>query len=92
MNDVIKGRKAALHMLHECRLPGFERSYRLVNFQGVFALPIDFVRKQITVPHLRLLPPYREQLAQNFARFFMRVGLPQDIPPLAKNAAIRDWS
>jgi len=29
---------------------------------------------------LRLLPPYREHLAQAFARFFMRVGLPADIP------------
>ena len=25
-------------------------------------------------------PPYREHLAQAFARFFMRVGLPIDIP------------
>jgi hypothetical protein len=29
---------------------------------------------------LRLLPPYREHLSQSFARFFMRVGLPVDIP------------
>ena len=29
---------------------------------------------------LRLCPPYREHLAQSFARFFMRVGLPIDIP------------
>ena len=32
-------------------------------------------------PRLRLNPPYREHLAQAFARFFMRVGLPVDIPP-----------
>jgi len=32
---------------------------------------------------LRLLPPYREHLSQAFARFFMRVGLPSDIPPFA---------
>ncbi len=31
-------------------------------------------------PRPRLLPPYREHLAQAFARFFMRVGLPVDIP------------
>lgn len=29
---------------------------------------------------LRLLLPYREHLAQSFARFFMRIGLPIDIP------------
>ena len=28
---------------------------------------------------IRVLPPYREHLSQAFARFFMRVGLPQDI-------------
>ncbi len=29
---------------------------------------------------LRLLPPYREHLSQSFARQFMRVGLPIDLP------------
>ncbi len=33
---------------------------------------------------LRLLPPYREHLSQAFARLFMRVGLPADIPPFGK--------
>jgi len=28
---------------------------------------------------IRLLPPYREHLSQSFARYFMKVGLPQDI-------------
>jgi len=27
---------------------------------------------------LRMLSPYREHLAQGFARYFMRVGLPHD--------------
>ena len=31
-------------------------------------------------PSLRLLSPYREHLAQALARFYMRVGLPVDIP------------
>ena len=35
-------------------------------------------------PRLRLLPPYREHLSQAFARFFMRVGLPVDIPPFTR--------
>jgi hypothetical protein len=26
------------------------------------------------------MPPYREHLSQAFARYFMRVGLPSDIP------------
>jgi len=32
----------------------------------------------------RRLPPYREHLSQAFARYFMRVGLPQDITPFKK--------
>ncbi len=27
-----------------------------------------------------LCPPYREHLSQSFAKFFMRVGLPTDVP------------
>ena len=34
--------------------------------------------------HLTLLSPYKEHLAQAFARFFMRVGLPADIPKFSK--------
>jgi len=47
----------------------------------VFSLPVRFVRKKAADGRrLRLLPPYREHLSQAFARFFMRVGLPVDIP------------
>jgi hypothetical protein len=31
-----------------------------------------------------LLPPYREHLSQAFARFFMRVGLPVEVPPFGR--------
>jgi hypothetical protein len=40
--------------------------------------PIEAIIK--VKPHKRLLPPYREHLSQSFARYFMRVGLPVDIP------------
>lgn len=35
-------------------------------------------------PRLRLLSPYKEHLSQSFARVFMRVGLPNGIPPFRK--------
>lgn len=54
---------------------------RLVDFGRIFSLPKRYVREFAATqnPRLRLLPPYREHLAQAFARFFMRVGLPQGI-------------
>ena len=77
-----KGIFPAYHVLARCDLPGNEREPRVVDFRRVHSLPIEFVRKRAALaPHLRLLPPYREHLSQAFARYFMRVGLPVDIPP-----------
>jgi hypothetical protein len=84
-----KGREAArrgelpgIHLLAACDLPRLTREVSVVDFRQVYSLPIGFTRKQAAAPEqrLRLLPPYREHLAQAFARFFMRVGLPTDIP------------
>ncbi|MBT3207679.1 MAG: hypothetical protein HN704_14255 [Bacteroidetes bacterium] len=55
--------------------------YLVVDFRNVYGIEInnlkDIAYKQIN--RIRLLPPYREHLSQAFARYFMRVGLPQDI-------------
>lgn len=72
-------------MLDACDAEGFEQEIRVVDFRQVYTLPVKFVR---TIAfrqgkRLRLLPPYREYLAQGFAKFFMRVGLPRDIPPFS---------
>ena len=56
--------------------------YQIVDFHEVFSIPLDFLQVWIqskNTNRLRLLPPYREHLSQAFARFFMRVGLPNDI-------------
>jgi hypothetical protein len=54
---------------------------RLVDFGRIFGLPKPFVTQFAASQgkRLRLRSPYREYLSQSFARFFMRVGLPQDI-------------
>jgi len=47
-----------------------------------YSLPVSFVRiRAKAAKRLRLLPPYREHPSRSFARFFMRAGLPGDIPP-----------
>jgi hypothetical protein len=82
MEDARKGRLPGFHVLAASTVSGFEREVRVVDFRRVYSLPVAFVRNRAKMAkRLRLLPPYREHLSQSFARFFMRVGLPVDIPP-----------
>ena len=52
---------------------------RVVDFHQVFTAPRRLIESQIKNPRLRLRSPYTEYLSQAFARYFMRVGLPQPI-------------
>ena len=80
-----RGHFPGLHMLGPCELAGLETDVRLADFRRLFSLPVPFVKQFAaqTGDRSRLLPPYREHLSQAFARFFMRVGLPVDIPKFA---------
>lgn len=72
------------HMLAACDLEGFEHEIQIVDFRTVFSVPFGFLTelaRRRPNKRLRLRSPYREHLSQAFARFFMRVGLPADIPP-----------
>jgi hypothetical protein len=87
-NDIADGYVWNQAFLNRCSLGEGELTteIRVVDFHDVFTVPRTFLESllaQRQVSRLRLLPPYREHLSQAFARFFMRVGLPQ---PLA-----RDW-
>lgn len=83
MEDARRGNLPAFHVLAACDVPQMRREVRVVEFRRVYSLPIIFLRKKALDDgrRLRLLPPYREHLSQAFARFFMRVGLPANIPP-----------
>lgn len=87
MEEARRGNLPGYHVLGESSLPEFHREIRVVDFRYVYSLPLPFVRRLGTEAgkRIRLLPPYREQLAQAFARYFMRVGLPTDIPPFASS-------
>ena len=82
MENARKGRLPAFQVLNECKLANAEREFRVVDFRRTYTLPIDFCREfaRKSENRIRLLSPYREHLSQGFARFFMRVGLPTDIP------------
>ena len=87
-NDIADGFVWNQAFLNSCSLGEGElrTELRVVDFHDIFTVPRTFLETllgQRQVARLRLLPPYREHLSQAFARFFMRVGLPE---PLA-----RDW-
>ncbi|MBN2030733.1 hypothetical protein JW824_10870 [bacterium] len=77
-----RGNIPGYHLLNKCELDGHNSYFMVVDFRSVYSVPYQFLlglaKKRTS--RLRLLPPYREHLSQAFARFFMRVGLPVDIP------------
>lgn len=77
-----QGHNPGYHMLAACAIPDADRSVRVADFHTVFSLPVPYA-KQIAIANgkrLRLQSPYREDFSQAFARFFMRVALPVEIP------------
>ncbi|MFV1964317.1 MAG: hypothetical protein ACC628_02755 [Pirellulaceae bacterium] len=81
-NSAKKGRFPSCHVLNRCTIEEYESDFMLVDLRRVYSLSIDTVRQvaEEQGDRIRLMPPYREHLSQAFARFFMRVGLPVDIP------------
>ena len=77
-----RGYSPGYHLLNKCVFGGLE-DYLVVDFRSVYGVHfdflVDFAKEQSE--RLCLLSPYKEHLSQAFARFFMRVALPMDIPP-----------
>lgn len=84
--QIRRGAQPAFHMLDRCSLPDFLAPVRIVDFRAVSIVSSRFLERtaQKAGPRLRLKSPFREHLSQAFARYFMRVGLPSDIPPFAQ--------
>jgi hypothetical protein len=79
--SILKGHKYRYTILEGWNSQEVSMGVRVVDFGRIFSLPRSFVAQFAAAQgkRLRLCPPYREHLSQSFARFFMRVGLPQDI-------------
>lgn len=81
IDNLRKGYLPGYHLLDKSKFADFENDYKVVDFKNVYGIQFKLL-KEITSSksqRIRLLPPYREHLSQAFARYFMRVGLPQDI-------------
>ena len=65
--------------------------WSVVDFHHLVALPKSYVSQFAVAagPRLRLRSPYREHLAQAFARYFMRVGLPHDAKAFEKEGDVK---
>ena len=60
--------------------------WAIVNFHELFVLPKELVAALVkSTPSLRLVSPYKEHVAQAFALFLMRVGLPHDARAFIKD-------
>ena len=80
--EIRRGGRPSLHMLGSPDRPGENREALLVDFRQIVSLPTAYLQRhaESLAARPRLRSPYLEHFSQAFARFFMRVGLPSDIP------------
>jgi hypothetical protein len=77
-----QGRIEGVHLLGAVATPFGSRDSLVVDFRQIYSLPFGYLSRyaeEVNTRH-RLQSPYLEHLSQAFARFFMRVGLPSQIP------------
>ncbi|MGH9832902.1 MAG: hypothetical protein ACREBD_28390 [Blastocatellia bacterium] len=81
--NVRKGRIEGLYLLGSLSEPANNRLALVVDFREIYSLPFTFLGQlaEAQKGRWRLKSPYLEHFSQAFARFFMRVGLPSNIPP-----------
>ena len=80
IENLRKGFLPGYHLLNKSDKNNID-DYLVVDFRNVYGIQIENLKDiaEMLESRQRLLPPYREHLSQAFARYFMRVGLPQDI-------------
>lgn len=81
-DDICDGFVWNMAMLNSLKTNDQEMKIRIVDFREIFTVPRTFLESLLSQRNsrrIRLLPPYREHLSQAFARFFMRVGLPNEV-------------
>jgi len=81
IENLRKGFLYSYHLLNNSDEIEDLNDYQVVDFKNVYGVQFRLLKElaeNIEIRY-RLLPPYREHLSQAFARYFMRVGLPQDI-------------
>lgn len=80
IRDLQNGSLPGYHLLNKDEKVDFA-DYQVVDFKNVYGINFNLLVKIVAQKQkrVRLLSPYKEHLSQAFARYFMRVGLPNDI-------------
>lgn len=83
--SIRRGYLPGYHLLNKCEFLEND-DFLIVDFKTAFSVSFLFLEefKNFTKTRIRTNSPYKEHLSQSYARFFMRVGLPSDIPPFKK--------
>lgn len=84
LESIRRGHAPGLYLLpgwSESEIPE-ARVARVVAFDEKLSLPWDQVEAALVRPRLGLRSPYIEHFAQALARFYMRIGLPEDLPEI----------
>jgi len=81
--QVRRAKIEGFYLLSSFENPENNRECLVVDFREIYSLPYEFLTKHADSleTRWRLRSPYLEHFSQAFARFFMRVGLPSNIPP-----------
>jgi hypothetical protein len=81
--QVRRAKIEGFYLLSPFENPENNRECLVVDFREIYSLPFEFLTKHAETleTRWRLKSPYLEHFSQAFARFFMRVGLPSNIPP-----------
>ncbi|MCE5209615.1 MAG: hypothetical protein LLG42_15070 [Chloroflexi bacterium] len=79
---LVSGRIISLHLINKSDIENYSFDYQIVALNHIFPIPFGYVKEiaKQSSQRIRMLPPYREYLAQAFARQFLRIGLPIDLP------------
>jgi len=87
LEDLRRGRDYKYHLINKCDIDGFKSNYKIVQFEMPLIMKKETVIEELESrgKHLRLLPPYREEMSQRFGLYFARVAKPIDIPEFVKS-------
>ncbi|WP_342570331.1 hypothetical protein MKY85_17435 [Paenibacillus sp. FSL R5-0749] len=82
INEIRQGTYLDYYLLNSFQDSNVGLEYSVVLLRETFYIPVQVastLEKKKKEERLRLLPPYREHLAQAYARNFNRIGLPIDV-------------
>lgn len=82
LEEMRKGQQYRYFMLHQSTILDYSCETQIVDLAKVYSIPYNAIKQMVEThdKRLRLCSPYKEKLAQAFGYYYMRIGLPIDIP------------